>query len=254
MRTGIIYAYTHKATGRMYVGQTIRPNERHAQHVKWRDSKMKIDRALLKYGAEAFEYQVIAADVPENELNCWEQFYVWQFHAYGHGFNMTPGGGFDSEYIRKMVQSPEWRLKTSIAIKNKYNTDIEYKKRVKQSAIKRAKNPKWAELNKLKLQEIRSKPEYIEKMKNHGKILATNKEWLMKMKTINMEKAKAVYCIESRATYLSSREAERQTSINNSKIIACCRGSRKTTGGYHWRYATPEEIAEFRAKQEREVQ
>ena len=35
----------------------------------------------------------------------------------------------------------------------------------------------------------------------------------------------------------SAREAERMTGINNSSITKCCKGKRKSTGGYVWYYA-----------------
>ncbi len=38
------------------------------------------------------------------------------------------------------------------------------------------------------------------------------------------------------ATYRSAKEAERQTGINYSKIRMCCRGERKSTGGYKWKH------------------
>ena len=38
------------------------------------------------------------------------------------------------------------------------------------------------------------------------------------------------------AEYPSTREAERQTGCNQSNISQCCRGTRKSTGGYIWKY------------------
>lgn len=38
--------------------------------------------------------------------------------------------------------------------------------------------------------------------------------------------------------YPSAKQAERELKINNSNIIACCLGKRKTAGGYRWRYAS----------------
>lgn len=32
------------------------------------------------------------------------------------------------------------------------------------------------------------------------------------------------------------REAERLINIDSSTISECCRGKRKTAGGYHWKY------------------
>ena len=48
---------------------------------------------------------------------------------------------------------------------------------------------------------------------------------------------KPVLCVELNITYQSAREAMRQTGIGCSKIGECCKGKRKTTGGYHWNYA-----------------
>ena len=36
--------------------------------------------------------------------------------------------------------------------------------------------------------------------------------------------------------YQSAKQAERELQINNANIISCCKGKRKTAGGYEWRY------------------
>ena len=38
------------------------------------------------------------------------------------------------------------------------------------------------------------------------------------------------------AEYTSIHEAERQTGISNSNICECCKGKRKSAGGYIWKY------------------
>lgn len=47
---------------------------------------------------------------------------------------------------------------------------------------------------------------------------------------------KPVICIEKNQEYISASDASKQEKIDGSTIIACCRGRRKTAGGYHWRY------------------
>lgn len=49
-------------------------------------------------------------------------------------------------------------------------------------------------------------------------------------------KRKRVLCIETGIIYESLREAGRQTATCNGDISKCCRGLKKTAGGYHWRY------------------
>lgn len=40
--------------------------------------------------------------------------------------------------------------------------------------------------------------------------------------------------VETGVIYESITEAARQTNINKSGIARCCKGERKTAGGYHW--------------------
>lgn len=46
----------------------------------------------------------------------------------------------------------------------------------------------------------------------------------------------AVLCVETNKTYDGLRVAERETNVAHSEISACCKGIRKSAGGYHWRY------------------
>lgn len=72
-----------------------------------------------------------------------------------------------------------------------------------------------------------------------------NLEWMTCKENINYgthnermgkAKGKSVLCIETGVIYSSTREAARQTGINNSSISKCCRGIQKTAGGFHWQY------------------
>lgn len=48
---------------------------------------------------------------------------------------------------------------------------------------------------------------------------------------------KKVLCIETNIVYESFAEASRKTGLNRTKIVSCCTGTRKSTGGYHFKYA-----------------
>lgn len=57
-------------------------------------------------------------------------------------------------------------------------------------------------------------------------------------KLINREDlSKPVLCVETGEIFPSSSEAERKSRAYQGNIIKCCQGKRKTTRGYHWRYA-----------------
>lgn len=49
-------------------------------------------------------------------------------------------------------------------------------------------------------------------------------------------KYKPVMCIETGVVYSSGSEAEAETGIKRSSIVACCNGKQITAGGYHWKY------------------
>lgn len=51
-----------------------------------------------------------------------------------------------------------------------------------------------------------------------------------------------VICIETQNLFYSQGEAGRIIHCDSTGINKCCRSIKKTCGGYHWRYATQEEI------------
>lgn len=88
-------------------------------------------------------------------------------------------------------------------------------------------------------------PEVNHKDENPENNRLDNLEWIshkdnIKYGTRNERVAKKlskpVLCVETGIVYSSSMEAERQSGVNQSHIIQCCKWKRKTTGGCHWRY------------------
>ena len=63
-----------------------------------------------------------------------------------------------------------------------------------------------------------------DKLRNFGEYSGVGK---------NLVKTK---CLETGIIYNSACEASRQTKIQRGDICRCCRGERKTAGGYHWKY------------------
>ena len=54
--------------------------------------------------------------------------------------------------------------------------------------------------------------------------------------TLKVRITKPVYCEELDKYFPSINEAAHQLGIDQGSISKCCRGNRKTCGGYHWRY------------------
>jgi hypothetical protein len=47
---------------------------------------------------------------------------------------------------------------------------------------------------------------------------------------------KKCLCIELNQIFQSTREASQKMGIAHTGIAAACRGTQKTSGGYHWKY------------------
>ena len=47
---------------------------------------------------------------------------------------------------------------------------------------------------------------------------------------------KNILCIETNITYISLKEAERETKIFANSISRVCNGKQHTAGGYHWKF------------------
>lgn len=97
MATVAVYKATNILSGKMYIGQTTRPERRFAEHT-WKGSKSKIlSAAINKYGKENFEFQILCwcpdkayADVIETKL-------IEAHDTRRVGYNICLGGeGFGS--------------------------------------------------------------------------------------------------------------------------------------------------------------
>lgn len=63
-----------------------------------------------------------------------------------------------------------------------------------------------------------------------------SEEWKKHLSDAQPHKKK-VECIETGIVYESFADAARKTGLNRTKIVSCCTGKAKSTGGYHFRYA-----------------
>lgn len=58
--------------------------------------------------------------------------------------------------------------------------------------------------------------------------------------------ARPVYCYEFNYIKLSAVEWEEELNLPKNTVSSCCRGVKKHSGGYHFRWATKKEIEEFK--------
>lgn len=160
---GIIYQATRVETGKSYVGQTVRSLvDRRASHERDAEkvSKLYFHRALMKYGFDSFEWEVIA-EAPDDLLAEVEQIYIKQLGTkQPDGYNLTDGG----EGLLGFKKSPETKQKHSDAMRGKKKTD-EHKRKISESLAGR----KLSEERKAKMRKAargRTMPPMTEQKKD----------------------------------------------------------------------------------------
>ena len=90
---GAIYKLT-SPSGKSYIGQTRNSFDiRWKQHVRDANcnSVLPIHIAIRKYGPENFVNQILE-EIPNEELNAKEQYYIQKYDTYNNGYNCTLGG------------------------------------------------------------------------------------------------------------------------------------------------------------------
>lgn len=131
---GIIYKITNKINGKIYIGQTTQKiSDRLRQHTKERRN-YPIKNALVKYGINNFNIEIICSTDNQDSLNVLEQEFINKFNSlkpFGYNIRLGgAGGGKLSESTKKLIsekskgkrypkRSVEACLHTSLARKTK---------------------------------------------------------------------------------------------------------------------------------------
>ena len=101
--------------------------------------------------------------------------------------------------------------------------------------------PKIVEENvqEVKLVPVTVQNEHDGTIGGHGgatvKVSTDNKEMSTDSKEMSTD-SKEVVCVETGEVFSSIRQASKSSGVDFSSITKCCKGKRKTAGGYHWQY------------------
>lgn len=98
MTTGIIYLAKNTISNKCYVGQTTRTLEqRKKEHLKNTIKEgYKFGKALRKYPEASWEWSILA-EVPLEELNDYERFFIKDLDSFKKGYNCNAGGAWKDE-------------------------------------------------------------------------------------------------------------------------------------------------------------
>ena len=90
----VIYLLTNTVNGKPYVGQTIQEErDRWNSHCSAAriGGRLKIDRAIRKYGPEAFRREILE-ELPKEDLDDAEKFWIALYESIEFGYNTSEGG------------------------------------------------------------------------------------------------------------------------------------------------------------------
>ena len=131
METGYIYIIRNKKNDKVYIGQTtLTPEKRFLMHTKnstlRQKSNIELYKAISSIGKDNFYVETLESNVPLNELDDREMYYIEKFDSCGNGYNSTMGGkgGFSfSKTEQKEVLEYAKQGLTSIEIADIYGVN-----------------------------------------------------------------------------------------------------------------------------------
>jgi group I intron endonuclease len=259
MDTGYIYTITNTVNGKKYVGQAVDYKNRWRSHrsnlKKGTHGNKYLQNSYNKYGAEAFEYRVIAV-VDIELLDESEITFIKQFDSYNNGYNLTLGGGgtrgytFSLETLEKgqATYTKERRKALSERIMGAKNHNAKLTDEQRIEIYKDDVNPSsfWAKKLGVTVQAINGvragryskhltkplndegyfHPMHLRYM--HGKA----KETKGKRRIAQLD----LYTGKIIKIWDSLKHAQNEGKFDPRCIAQCCKGTQKIHRGFNWKY------------------
>lgn len=215
----IVYKHTNKINGKVYIGITHYKDP----NIRWNKGKnykcsTKFYNAILKYGWNMFDHEILFAGLSREEACSIERALIAKYKREGISYNIAEGGEGSSSV------SKETREKLSKVLKGKKKKNPEaYKKAAeKRKAEGRyTKYPYWLWDRDF---SGKNNPMYGKKH--------TQEALEKKYKPVLQFSKQGEYMAE----YKSIKEAAITVNISETHLVSALRGRSKTAAGYIWKY------------------
>lgn len=213
MQHNIIYKVVNTITDEVYIGATTKSiEERKADHLQKSQKKVGscFQEAIGTYGPDAFSWQQIDTANSTNELAEKERQYILQYNSKEQGYNSDSGGGF-KKIIYQFNEAGV--LMNSFSSLKEIETTLKYDKRRVSNACTTA--TLWK-----------------------GSYWSYSQNNTFKPTTDSRKKKVFQYSLDGEilAQFNSVAEASRETGISKTCISRCCKGERKSSSGFFWKY------------------
>lgn len=196
--------YIHNfPNGKSYVGITGTTLEERWKGGWGYQRQPRLFSAIQEYGWDNIEHYVFASNLTQQEAENMEQILIKKLNTtdINYGYNIAIGGNLNRKYSYKDIVDLWMSGMDTLEISKKLGSSL--------PTIASALNSYNIPMSLRKAQGG----------------LANGKKVGQYDKKDNLIK-----------TYLSASEAARILGLSQGNISSCCRGERKTTGGYKWRY------------------
>lgn len=269
-RSYCVYVHTNKINGKKYIGQTCQwPPEK-----RWRLNGVGYKhneyfyRSIQKYGWDNFEHQIIEINLTIEEANELEENLIEKFNTLNRtkGYNLRHGGNngkHSKETKEKFKKAWEHRdrimpehVKEALIKANtgRHPTEetirkiSEAQKGKPRYYIRGKNNPNYGrkytdEERKIMSDKLKgnNNPNYGKHFsKEHKRKIGESNMGHRALKGAENPKAKKVMQYTKNNEFIKTwdcmRDASREFNINPSHISACCRGKRKSAGGFIWKH------------------
>ena len=217
-----VYAHRNLKNGKSYVGMTSRkPNER------WRSGKgyknnlrMWNDIQNSDWNTD-WEHNIIGKFEDKQEALNLEEMFIRLFDSTNDGYNTST---YDSRHYKRTEKTRKKISESHIGI----TFSEEHRKKMSEAHT----GKHLSEEHRKKMSESKTGEKHPMFGKHHSE---ESKKKISESMGVNgiLQYSKDGKFI---AEYPSIMEAERQTGCNRGHICSCCKGKRKSTGGYIWKY------------------
>lgn len=265
-----VYVHT-SPSGKMYVGQTsVKPEYRwnngkgYLQKKNGKYRQPAFAHAIIKYGWDNIEHEIIASNLTKEEANNFEKTLIEKLDTMNseYGYNLREGGHDSnisdeqkrkiSETLKGNVISDSTRKKLSDSMKGKLlGVNSPCAKKVVQYDTQGNLIKIWDSISDA-ARELKVNPSNISRCcSNTDNTYKTIIGYIWRFFGDELTEEHINKCNRRKnskniAQYSSSgelicifedmTEAELKTGISHSNISNCCMGNRKTAGGFIWKY------------------